>query len=209
MSRAILRGAYSALDCFRVPTLARSSDLHHFLGNLDKKPGRKCLGFLLAQQVWTVTVTRNTDRVERNNGMQFRLRTLMIALTIGPPVLATAWTNREFLLGVQTETSKFYIPAGLNPTAEAKLRQKLKLVKTLHSISGAAAVVFYPAAFLLQWAALRNWRDWKRPPKETRWTWIAFAAAMLLGVCCLMFVMTHPSLWGLPYAPGTSRWKPL
>jgi hypothetical protein len=141
--------------------------------------------------------------------MQFHLRTLMIFLTFGPPVLATAWVNREYLLENQPGTTTFYIPAGLNPTAEAKLRQRLKLVKTLHSISGAGAVVFYPAAVLLQWAALSKWRNWTRPPKESRWTWIAFAAAMLLGTCCLMFVLTHPSLWGLPYAQGLNRWKPL
>jgi hypothetical protein len=141
--------------------------------------------------------------------MQFRLRTLMIALTVGPPVLATAWTNREYFLGIQPETSKFYIPAGLNPTAEARLRQKLKLVKTLHSISGAGAVVFYPLAVILQWAALSKWRNWTRPPKESRWTWVAFAAAMLLGTFCLTFVLTHPSLWGLPYAEGSQLWKPL
>src|SRR4029079_17260501 len=104
--------------------------------------------------------------------MQFRLRTLMIALTIGPPVLATAWMNREYFLENRPGATTFYIPAGLNPTAEAKLRQQLKLVKSLHSFSGAGAIVLYPVAVILQWAALSKWRNWKRPPKESRWTWI-------------------------------------
>ena len=141
--------------------------------------------------------------------MQFRLRTLMIALTIGPPILAILWANWEYLAKNRPGTSGFYIPANLNPLAEANLRRRLKLVRTLHSASGAATIVFYPAAVILQWIALRNWRNWRNPPKETKLTWIAFAAAMLLGASCLLFIYTHPSLWGMPPGNSLNNWKPL
>jgi hypothetical protein len=77
---------------------------------------------------------------------------------------------------------------------EVAMQERLAALRPLHFASGVGAVLLYPVAVILQWGALSKWRDWTRAPKETRLTWVAFAAAMLVGIFCLLFVLTHPTV---------------
>src|SRR6478735_6305832 len=121
--------------------------------------------------------------------MQFRLRTLMIVLAIGPPLLAIAWTNREYLQSSRYDPA-IYIPRDLTPGADATARKQLASVRTLHFVAGAGAVVLFPVAIMLQWAVLSRWRNWRQPPKQTPLAWAAFAAALLAGTFVLVFFLT-------------------
>jgi amino acid transporter len=138
--------------------------------------------------------------------MHYSLRTLLILLALGPPLLATAWTNREYLAENRPDMG-FYVPAE-NATVEGFWRKRLAPVQALHSLSGAGMVVLYPVAVMLQWAVFRRWRDWRQPPKQSPLFWAAFAAALLVGIFFLVFFLTLPSLWNLPNSAGRS-WKPL
>jgi hypothetical protein len=65
--------------------------------------------------------------------MQFRLRTLMIFLTIAPPLIAVAWEHRE-------------------------LRHR-----SVHSFIGIGCIVLYVTAVILQGIVLSQCRDWRPP----------------------------------------------
>ena len=99
--------------------------------------------------------------------MQFRLRTLLLVVAIAPPLLATAWEYRHHRL----PWNPFY---------------------PVHSSIGIGCLVLYPVAVILQGTVLSRWRSWRHPPKETALTWVAFAAAMLLGLFCILYLVTHP-----------------
>jgi|SRR5262245_37227068 len=148
--------------------------------------------------------------------MQYRLRTLMIVLALGPPILATAWTNREYLVDREylveylvenRPDTGFYVPAG-SAAVEGYWRDRLAPIQALHSISGVGAVLLYPVAVMLQWAVFRRWRDWRQPPKQSALFWVAFGAALLVGTFFLVFFLTLPSLWNLPNS-ASRHWKPL
>src|SRR5687768_1304542 len=138
--------------------------------------------------------------------MRYRLRTLLIVMAFGPPLLATAWTNREYLLENRPDTG-FYVPAD-RAKVEVYWRKRLAPVQALHSISGVGAAVIYPVTVLLQWAVFRRWRDWRQPPKQSPLFWVAFAAALLMGIFFFVFFLTLPGLWNLPNS-ASRHWKPL
>lgn len=121
--------------------------------------------------------------------MRYRLLTLLILMAVMPPVLATAWINRDYLLGRRSDLVN-YIPAGLTRGSEAKARRQLASVRTLNYISGIAAMVLYPVVVLLQWKVLSKWRDWTRPPKQTPLAWVGLGVALLLAIFALTFFLT-------------------
>jgi hypothetical protein len=127
--------------------------------------------------------------------VQFSLRTLLILLAVGPPLLATAWTHREALLAIQ-RPAEVYIPRHASATTAANLRIRAAQRQLLHYYAGACAVVFYPVAVILLASVLRTMRHWRRPPKKTPITWAALGASTLAACFVLLFYLTFPPPWG-------------
>src|SRR6187399_855383 len=102
--------------------------------------------------------------------MQFRLRTLLLIMAFAPPLLAVAWEYRDLRLH----------PAIWNRHLP------------VHSCFGIGCLLLYPAAVILQGTVLSQWRDWRRPPRDTRLSRVAFAAAILVGLFCILYLLTDP-----------------
>ena len=108
---------------------------------------------------------------------RYKLRTLLIRLAVGPPLLAIIW-NRELLLASQPpETQR----------------------EVLHNLAGRIAIVSYPVAVLLLASVFRTMRHWWQPPKKTPLTWAAIAVSALAASCVLMYFLTFPPPWGWGY----------
>jgi hypothetical protein len=105
--------------------------------------------------------------------LRYQLRTLMILLAVGPPLLAVIW-NRELLLAPK--------PPGTE-------------LEALHNLAGRIACVSYPVAVILLGTMLRTMRHWWQPPKKTPLTWAALAAAGLAASFVLVYFLTFPPPW--------------
>jgi hypothetical protein len=123
--------------------------------------------------------------------MQYRLRTLLVILAIGPPILAVAWERRIQVLTNPFDVS-FYIPDGLTPAAKARIRNRFAATNIMHSIAGYGALILYPTAVLLQGKVFSEWRNWRYPPEQTRLARASLIAALLLGTCVVTFFLTLP-----------------
>jgi len=123
--------------------------------------------------------------------MRYRLRTLLIILAIGPPILAIAWERRTQIISNPFDVS-FYIPDGLTPAAKARIRNRFAMTNILHSLAGYCALILYPTAVLFQAKVLTKWRNWRHPPEQTPLAWVSLIAAILLGTCVVTFVLTLP-----------------
>jgi hypothetical protein len=117
--------------------------------------------------------------------MRFHLRTLMILLAFGPPILAYAWTNQESM------GSGFHAPSYRNPKAV----ERLERVRTVHVISGVCAILLYPLAVLMQFEVFMRWRDWRELPERTPMSWAAMLVALLAFMSCAVFFFTFPYFW--------------
>jgi hypothetical protein len=124
--------------------------------------------------------------------MHYRLRTLMIVLALGPPLLAVAWTNGDALQG---DIEKV-IPAGLRPESEARIRNQLKSNQTAHAFARAGAFIFYILTVYLLGSDLNNWRkgfsdyrNWTPPEGQ----WATVIASVLATISILIFFLTIPA----------------
>jgi hypothetical protein len=167
------------------------------------------------------TLFRIRPRVQLSPVPRYSLRTLVIATAIGPPLLATVWTNRESLLALRAPV-KVHIPARTSRREEAKLlpartsrREEAKLLPARtgwreeaklraqasrregwHWLAGAGAIVSYPVAVILLASVFGTMRHWRQPPKKTPLTWAALGASALSASFVLAYFLTFPPPWG-------------
>ena len=123
--------------------------------------------------------------------LRYKLRTLLIVLALGPPVLAVAWERRIQILNNPFDIS-FYIPETLTTVAKTRIRQQFAITNAIHSIAGFSTLLLYPTAVFLQAKVFSEWRDWRSPPRQTPFVWASVVAALLVGTCVVVFFLTLP-----------------
>ena len=155
-------------------------------------------------------------------GVQFSLRSLLILLAVGPPVLATAWTHRDSLLQTLDRALAPVPPLAANPSRRQPLprqqyrqatqrpvrnplgspdQQTSEQKEVLHFLSGVSAAVLYPLAVVLTAGVFWTASSWRRPPKKTPLLWAAMLASLSATAAFLMFVLTHPRQESASEAP--------
>ena len=139
---------------------------------------------------------------------QFSLRALLLLLAIGPPLLATVWTNRDYLFQLWDAPP---LPRPSAPPRQPVFRppprpsrgpsvwtqpltaqQRTPEAEALHFLAGVAAAVLYPLAVVLMAGVFWTASSWRRPPRKFPLLFAAMLASLLATATFLTFVITHP-----------------
>ena len=140
---------------------------------------------------------------------QYSLRSLMILLAVGPPLLGVGWSHRDVWM---QSWDKFAAPATPPRASSAQRRPKFtntaKLGRSsveanreqaeiaageLHSLAFAGMVVFYPLTVLLLGSAFCSPRSWRRSSKATPLIWSAIMTSAALAAAFVAFLATIPN----------------
>jgi hypothetical protein len=142
--------------------------------------------------------------------MRYSLRTLVILMAIGPPILATVWTNRALFQQVFDEPAASPPKRVSSPqsfrrpprqaAARTTRRTPQRTAETdalaydeLHFLSGACALVLYPLAVLLIGHTFLKSKDWSRPPRWTDSLRAAIVISILAALACLTYFLSDPA----------------
>ncbi len=134
---------------------------------------------------------------------QYSLRSLVLLVTLAPPLIGLFWTQGDFMLDSLQRLLPPSRPRPTRPQTPPRFRnsqnapedQYAKKMAVWHELAGWSAAVLFLIASVLMGAVFYRAHNWSRPPRKSTFSWAALVMSLLAVAALAVFVLTHPTLF--------------